>query len=91
MGFVRIKGLIPTDHVLRKIYKAMDCIFIREKIRNHYCTDNDSPSIDPVILSKCPQAHLDLENRKPRSKGRVSCFFISQMMHLLLLESVITH
>lgn len=52
MEFVSIEELVPKDHLLRKIDKAIDFGFIREKVRSLYCADNGRPAIDPVILFK---------------------------------------
>ena len=34
MEFVSIEELVPSDHLLRKIDKAIDFGFIREKVRS---------------------------------------------------------
>ena len=52
MEFVSIEELVPKDHLLRKIDKAIDFVFIREKVRSLYCADNGRPAIDPVVLFK---------------------------------------
>jgi transposase len=52
MEFVSIEELVPKDHLLRKIDKAIDFGFIREKTRSLYCADNGRPAIDPVVLFK---------------------------------------
>jgi len=52
MEFVSIEELVPSDHLLRKIDKAIDFGFIREKVRSLYCADNGRPAIDPVVLFK---------------------------------------
>jgi transposase len=52
MEFVSIEELVPKDHLLRKIDKAIDFRFIREKVRSLYCADNGRPAIDPVVLFK---------------------------------------
>jgi transposase len=52
MEFVSIEELVPKDHLLRKIDKAIDFGFIREKVRSLYCADNGRPAIDPVVLFK---------------------------------------
>jgi transposase len=38
--------------LLRKIDKAIDFGFIRERVRSLYCADNGRPAIDPVVLFK---------------------------------------
>ena len=52
MEFVSIEELVPSDHLLRKIAKAIDFSFIRERVRGLYCADNGRPAIDPVVLFK---------------------------------------
>lgn len=52
MEFVQIDGLVPRNHLLRKIDKAVDFEFIREKVRPLYCADNGRPAVDPVVLFK---------------------------------------
>lgn len=52
MEFVSIEQLVPKDHLLRKIHKAISFEFIREKVADLYCSDNGRPAIDPVVLFK---------------------------------------
>ena len=47
-----IEDLVPQDHLLRKIERAVDFKKIYEFIEDLYCADNGRPSIDPVILFK---------------------------------------
>ena len=44
--------MIPQDHLLRKIDKAIDCNFIYDLVEDKYCADNGRPSLDPVLLIK---------------------------------------
>ena len=46
--------LVPKDHLLRLIDKAIDWSFIYDLVEEKYCSDNGRPSIDPVILIKIP-------------------------------------
>ncbi len=50
--FVCIEDLVPKDHLLRKIDKYIDFSFIRDKVRDFYCTNNGRPSVDPIVLFK---------------------------------------
>ena len=50
--FVDTEGLVPQDHLLRKIDAAVDFSKIYEMVEPLYCTDNGRPSIDPVVLFK---------------------------------------
>lgn len=52
MEFVYIDELVPKDHLLRKLDKAVDFEFIREKVEHLYCVDNGRPAVDPVVLFK---------------------------------------
>ena len=50
--FVDTEGLVPQDHLLRKIDAAVDFSKIYEMVEPLYCVDNGRPSIDPVVLFK---------------------------------------
>jgi transposase len=52
MELVTIESLVPDDHLLRKIDRAIDLEFIRERVRHLYCEDNGRPALDPVVLFK---------------------------------------
>lgn len=49
-----VDDLVPKDHLLRKIEKAIDWTFIYELVKDKYCEDNGRPSINPVTLIKIP-------------------------------------
>lgn len=49
---VHIGQLVPKDHLLRKIDKAIDFSFIHDKVSDLYCQDNGRPAVDPVVLFK---------------------------------------
>ncbi len=44
--------LVPKDHLLRKIDRAVDFNRIYEFVEDLYCEDNGRPSCDPVVLFK---------------------------------------
>ena len=44
--------LVPQDHLLRKIDKAVDFTHIYEFVEGCYSEENGRPSIDPVVLFK---------------------------------------
>ena len=46
--------LVPKNHLLRKIDRALDWSFIYDLVQDKYCLDNGRPSIDPVTLIKIP-------------------------------------
>jgi len=52
LEFVSVDELVPADHLLRKIERAVDFSFIRGKVAGLYCADNGRPAIDPVVLFK---------------------------------------
>jgi transposase len=47
-----LDDLVPPDHILRKIAKAIDFSFIYDLVKDKYCEDNGRPSVDPVVLIK---------------------------------------
>ena len=49
-----IDDLVPNDHLLRLIDKAINWNFIYELVEDKYSSDNGRPSIDPVTLIKIP-------------------------------------
>ena len=49
---VDLEGLVPRDHLLRKIEKVMDYEWIYERLEPYYCHDNGRPGTDPVVLIK---------------------------------------
>lgn len=44
--------MVPQDHLLRKIDRAIDWNFIYDLVEDKYCADNGRPSLDPVLLIK---------------------------------------
>lgn len=49
---VDLEGIVPKDHLLRKVEKVMDYEWIYERLEPYYCQDNGRPGIDPVVLIK---------------------------------------
>ena len=49
---ISIEDLVPKEHILRDIEKAIELNFIYEEVEELYCQDNGRPSIDPVVLFK---------------------------------------
>lgn len=49
---VDLEGLVPQEHLLRKIDSVVDFTYIYELVEDLYCTDNGRPSVDPVVLVK---------------------------------------
>jgi transposase len=52
MELVYIDELVPADHLVRKVDRAIDFSFIREKVEPLYCADNGRPAVDPEVLFK---------------------------------------
>jgi transposase len=52
LEFVSVDELVPKDHLLRQLERAVDFSFIRERVACLYCADHGRPAIDPVILFK---------------------------------------
>lgn len=46
--------MVPQDHMLRLIDKAINWNFIYDLVEDKYCFDNGRPSMDPVMLIKIP-------------------------------------
>ena len=46
--------MVPQDHLLRIIDKAINWNFIYDLVVDKYCSDNGRPSMDPVMLIKLP-------------------------------------
>jgi len=47
-----IEDIVPENHILRDIDRAIRLDFIYDEIKEMYCEDNGRPSIDPVVLYK---------------------------------------
>lgn len=52
--FLCMDDMVPQDHLLRIIYKAIDWNFIYDLVTPKYSQDNGRPSMDPVMLIKIP-------------------------------------
>ena len=52
--FTSLEELVPEDHLVRKLEKAIDWSFIYDLVEDSYCENNGRPSLDPVILLKLP-------------------------------------
>ena len=47
---INLRQMVPDDHVLVKIDKAVDLSFIYGLTKSYYCPNNGRPSIDPVLF-----------------------------------------
>ena len=52
--FFSMDELVPEDHLLRLIDRAIDWSFIYDLVKDKYSEDQGRPSIDPVVLIKIP-------------------------------------
>lgn len=52
MQIVDLEGMVPQDHLLRKIDRVVDFNHIYDLVEHLYCEDNGRPAVDPVILVK---------------------------------------
>jgi transposase len=52
LEIVTLEGLVPKDHLLRKIERVIDFSFIHERVAGLYCADNGRPALDPVMMFK---------------------------------------
>lgn len=52
ISLVSLEELVPKDHLVRKIHRALDFSFIYDLVEDLYCEDNGRPSVDPVVLIK---------------------------------------
>ncbi len=42
-----LSSLIPEDHILKQVDKVLDLSWLRDYVKDMYCTNNGRPSIDP--------------------------------------------
>ncbi len=52
LEIVSVEGLVPHDHLLRKIDSAVDFTHIYDFVEDLYWTDNGHLSVDPIVLFK---------------------------------------
>jgi len=52
LEIVTLEELVPADHLLRKVARAVEFGFIRERAAHLYCADNGRPALDPEVLFK---------------------------------------
>ena len=50
LEMVILEELVPQDHLLRKIDKAIDFSFINKICKPYYCENNGRPAIEPEVL-----------------------------------------
>ncbi|NLB90674.1 MAG: transposase, partial [Clostridiales bacterium] len=47
-----LEALVPKNHLVRKIDKAVNFEEIYPMVEKYYCQDNGRPAVDPVVLVK---------------------------------------
>jgi transposase len=52
LEMVTLEGLVPKDHLLRKIDAVIDFSFIHDRVADLYCMDNGRPPLDPTMMFK---------------------------------------
>lgn len=52
LEIVTLDGLVPKDHLLRKIDAVIDFSFIHDRVAGLYCADNGRPALDPTLMFK---------------------------------------
>jgi hypothetical protein len=52
LEMVTREGLVPKDHLLRKVEAVIDFSFIHDRVAGLYCPDNGRPPLDPVVMFK---------------------------------------
>ncbi len=52
LEIVTLEGLVPKDHLLRKIDAVIDFSFIHDRVVGLYSADNGRPALDPVVMFK---------------------------------------
>ena len=57
---VILDGLVPENHLVRKIENAIDFSFIYDKVKDLY-SPLGAPSIDPVVLIKIMKDDLKIQ------------------------------
>ena len=52
LEMVSLDGLVPKDHLLRKVDAVIDFSFIHDRVAGLYCPDNGRPPLDPTLMFK---------------------------------------
>ncbi len=51
MQIISLESLVPEEHLLRKIDRAVDFSFIYDLVEEKYSSDTGRPSLDPVTMN----------------------------------------
>ena len=52
LEIVSLDGLVPKDHLLRKIEAVIDFSLIHDRVAGLFCPDNGRPALDPTLMFK---------------------------------------
>ena len=52
LQIVDLEGMVPQDHLVRKLDRVVDYTHIYDLVEEFYCEDNGRPAVDPVVLVK---------------------------------------
>jgi hypothetical protein len=52
LEMVTLEGLVPKDHLVRKVEAVIDFSFIHDRVAGLYCPDNGRPPLDPTLMFK---------------------------------------
>ena len=44
-----LSSLIPDEHILKLVDKVLDLSWLRDEVKDLYCSDNGRPGIDPEV------------------------------------------
>ena len=80
MELVILSDLVPKDHLLRKMAKAIEFDFIYEMVKALYCADNGRPAVDPVVLFKMLFIGCCETIRITTFSTRTKCFWMSHAL-----------
>jgi transposase len=45
-----LTDFIPEEHILRRVARVVNLSWVRDEVRDAYCSDNGAPSIDPEVV-----------------------------------------
>ena len=90
--FYCIDDLVPKNHLLRKIEKAVDFKKIYEITDELYCKDNGRPNVDSVVLFKMVLIqHLYGLNSLRRTHEEIQKInSLKKLLNMLLVELYLT-
>ena len=64
MMMFSMDDMVPQNHMLRLIDRAINWNFIYDLVEEKYCPNNGRPSMDPVMLIKIPLTAQHRRNGK---------------------------